>query len=315
MKRALTVGLVAMLVVSSAAIGATRVSIGTGPWSGVFFPVGSGLATILNRYVPNIEATAVAVEGSAHALELLQTGELTLAIVTLATAHAGARGQAPFDKKYGDVAFVMAAMDAGQTVVTGADSGIRTYADLKGLRIGTNTPASAVLLVAALKAYGLEERDVHLTVMNYAEQIDALREHAIDAGFLPVSPYNADVADLASDTAIRIIGLDTAKATTFEAGPDWTAVRIKARTYHGQHSDLVVPGSRTVLLAHKHADSMLIYRIVKSIAEHNRALEDLHPGGAEFSADKTRFFVERKLVPMAFHPGAERFWRERGVLP
>jgi len=151
--------------------------------------------------------------------------------------------------------------------------------------------------------------------MNYAEQIDALREHAIDAGFLPVSPYNADVADLASDTAIRIIGLDTAKATTFEAGPDWTAVRIKARTYHGQHSDLVVPGSRTVLLAHKHADSMLIYRIVKSIAEHNRALEDLHPGGAEFSADKTRFFVERKLVPMAFHPGAERFWRERGVLP
>src|SRR5689334_7572905 len=109
-KRALTVGLVAMLVVSSAAIGATRVSIGTGPWSGVFFPVGSGLATILNRYVPNIEATAVAVEGSAHALELLQTGELTLAIVTLATAQAGARGQAPFDKKYGDVTFVMAAM-------------------------------------------------------------------------------------------------------------------------------------------------------------------------------------------------------------
>ena len=57
-----------------------------------------------------------------------------------------------------------------------------------------------------------------------------------------------------------------------------------------------------------------VYRIVKAIVDHGRAFGDLHPGGADFTVDKTRFLVEHKLVPTAFHPGAERYWREHGVL-
>jgi len=67
-------------------------------------------------------------------------------------------------------------------------------------------------------------------------------------------------------------------------------------------------------LAHKSADPALIYQIVKTIIDHRRALGELHPGGAEFSVDKTRASIGRKLVPTAFHPGAERYWREANVL-
>jgi len=168
--------------------------------------------------------------------------------------------------------------------------------------------------MAALKPYGVGEEDVRLTLMSFAEQIAALRDETIDAGFLPVSPRNMDVVSLASEYPIRILSFDASKAKLFEAVPDWTPVAIKARTYPGQNQDLLVPGTHTALLAYRQAESSTIYRIVKTIIEHSREFGELHPGGREFTIEKTRFFVEKHLIPIAFHPGAEQYWRERGVL-
>jgi len=75
-----------------------------------------------------------------------------------------------------------------------------------------------------------------------------------------------------------------------------------------------VPGAHATLLANKQADPELIYQIVKTIVERNREFADLQPGGRDFTIDKMRMFVEQNLVPMPFHPGAERYWREKGVL-
>ena len=314
MRKALTVGLVGTLVIPLTALSATRVPIGTGPWSGVYFPVGAALADILNKHLPEVNAVPEPVAGSAHALELVHTGDLTIAIVGLAAAHFGVRGEREFTKKYDNVGFVMAGMDTGQTLVARADSGIKTFADVKGLRVAANAPASKELLLDALRPYGVKETDLRLTVMNYAEQIAALKEGTIDAGFLAVSPRNADVADFVGGRAIRILGFDAARATAFEASPYWTPVLLRARTYPGQDGDLLVPGSPSTLLAHKQADPALIYRIVKTIVDHSEEFGELHPGGREFTVEKTRQFVEGRRLPVAFHPGAERYWREKRVL-
>ena len=314
MKTVSIVGLLGILLVPVQVMSATRVSIATGPWSGIYFPVGEALAKILNKHIPGMEAVPTPAVGSAHALELVHSGEVSLAIVGLATAHFGVRGQREFTRKYDNVGFVMAGMDAGQSLVTRAASGIKTFADVKGLRLAANTPASKALLLAALKPYGVKEADVQLTLMSYAEQIAALRDETIDAGFLAVSPRNIDVVNLASEYPVRILSFDSTKATLFEAVPDWTPVAIKARTYPGQDQDLLVPGTHTALLAYRQAESSTIYRIVKTIIEHNGEFGELHPGGREFTIEKTRFFVEKHLVPVAFHPGAEQYWRGKGVL-
>ncbi len=314
MKTVPLVGLLGILLVPGLVMSATRVSIGTGPWSGVAFPVGEALAKVLNKHIPGMEAVSTPVVGSAHALELVHSGEVSLALVGLATAHFGVRGQREFTRKYDNVGFVMAGMDVGQSLVTRVESGIRTFGDVKGLRLAANAPASKALLMAALKPYGVGEGDVRLTLMSFAEQIAALRDETIDAGFLPVSPRNMDVVSLASEYPVRILSFDASKAKLFEAVPDWTPVAIKARTYPGQNQDLLVPGTHTALLAYRQAESSTIYRIVKTIIEHRGELGELHPGGREFTIEKTRFFVEKHLIPIAFHPGAEQYWRERGVL-
>jgi TRAP transporter TAXI family solute receptor len=314
MRKRVTVGLAGALLIPVVVLSAARVTIGTGPWSGVYFPLGVALANLLNKHIPGAGVVSVPVVGSAHALERVHTGELTVAIVGLATAHFGVRGQREFDRKYDNVGFVMAGMDAGQSLVTRASSGIKTFADVKGLRLAVNAPASRALLLDVLKLYGLKEADVHLQIMNFAGQIAALREETIDAGFLAASPRNADLANLAADQPIRILGLEPSQAKGFQTYADWTPVVIRARTYPGQDRDLVVPGTHTTLLAHKQTDPALIYRIVKTIIDHGKEFGNLHPGGREFTVEKTRSLVERNLVPIAFHPGAERYWREKGVL-
>jgi TRAP transporter TAXI family solute receptor len=312
--KALGLALAGVVFVTALGAGATRVTIATGPWSGVYYPVGEALAKLLGKRIPGVQAVTIPAVGSAHALELAHTGEASLAIVGLATAHFGVRGQREFTQKYDDVGFVMAAMDAGQSLVVRVESGIKTFGDVKDLRVAANSPASKALLLAALKLHGLTERDVHLQIMSFAEQITALRDETLDAAFLPVSPRNVDVVALAPEYPTRILSLEPTKAKLLEVVPDWTFVTIKARTYPGQDQDLLVPGTHTVLLAHRQTDSAMVYQIVKTIIEHREELGELHPGGREFTVEKTRAFVEKNLVPIAFHPGAERYWREAGVL-
>ena len=314
LRNVLFVALGSILLVPVLVASATRVVIATGPWSGVYFPVGEALAKVLTKHIRGVQAVTTPAVGSAHALELAHSGEATLAIVGLATAHFGVRGLREFTQKYDNVGFVMAAMDAGQSLVTRVDSGIKTFGDAKDLRLAANSPASKALLLAALKIYGITERDIHLRIMSFAEQITALRDQTLDAGFLPVSPRNLDVVSLASEYPLRILSFDTATAKRFEAAPDWTPVIISAGTYPGQTHELLVPGTHTVLLAHRRADSALIYQIVRTIVERREEFGDLHPGGREFTVEKTRLFVEKNLVPIALHPGAERYWRQKGVV-
>jgi TRAP transporter TAXI family solute receptor len=205
-------------------------------------------------------------------------------------------------------------MDTGQSLVTLADSGIKTFADVKDLRVAANTESSKAQLLATLEAYGVRERSVRLSVMSFTEQLAGLREGTIDAGFIAVSPYNRDLAAFASAQRIRIVGFDAAHAKAFEDQPFWTPVVVRAATYPGQDHELLVPGVHTTLLAHKQADPALVYEIIRTIVEHGKEFGDLHPGGRDFTPERTRYFIEHKLVPVAFHPGAERYWREKGVL-
>ena len=113
------------------------------------------MAHLLSKHIPGATAVAEPATGSAHSLEMIHRGEATIGLVGLASAYSGVRGQREFDKKYDNVGFVMAAMDSGQSIVTLADSGIKTFADVKGLHVGVNAPASKTQLLAALKLYGL----------------------------------------------------------------------------------------------------------------------------------------------------------------
>lgn len=316
MKKLLAQALAASLLLPVAATSATRISVGTGSTGGVYYFVGTALTKILNQHLPGVNATPEPVTGSAHAHKLVHTGDLTIALAEVATVYHGHRGsRKDFDKKYENIRFVMAGMDTGQTAVVWADSPIKSYADIKGKRIATNSPASRAKLGPAMELHGVKEADVHHKTLNYSEQVSAMKDGSLDVGFFAAAPRNASVMDLAAARPIRILGLDPDKAKAFgKAYPHWMPLTLKAGTYAGQDKDVMMPAFYTALIVNKDADPGLVYTIVKTILDRGDEFGQLHAGGKEFTVEKTRFFVEREMVPVPFHPGAERYWREKGII-
>ncbi|MGH2385176.1 MAG: TAXI family TRAP transporter solute-binding subunit [Candidatus Limnocylindria bacterium] len=317
MKKVLAVLLVAAAMVAPlAAESASRISLGTGSTGGVYYFVGTAMSKILNQYLPGVTTTPEPVTGSAHATKLVHAGELTMALAELATVHHGYRGsRKDFDKKYDNVRFVMAGMDTGQTAVAWADSGVKSYPDIKGKRIATNSPASRAMIAPAMAMYDVKDGDVQHRTLGYSEQVSAMKDGSLDVGFFAAAPRNASVMELAATRPVRVIGLDPGKAREFSAAyPYWTPLTLKAGTYPGQETDILMPAFYTTLIVNKDADATLVYNVVKTIIEHTQDFGAIHPGGKEFTADKTRLFVEKKMLPAPMHPGAERFWRERGVV-
>jgi TRAP transporter TAXI family solute receptor len=294
----------------------SRISVGTGSTGGVYYFVGTAMSKILNEHLGGVTATPEPVTGSAHAHKLVHAGELTIALAELATVHHGYRGsRKDFDKAYDGVRFVMAGMDTGQTAVAWAASGLKSYGDIKGKRIATNSPASLAMLAPAMALYDIKEGDVQHKTLNYSEQVSAMKDGALDVGFLAAAPRNASVMELAATRPVRVLGLDPERAREFgKRYPYWTPLTLKAGTYPGQDTDVLMPAFYTTLIANKDTAPALVYSIVKAIVEHGREFGELHAGGKEFTVDKTRFFVEHQMVPVPFHPGAERYWRERGIL-
>lgn len=315
MKR-LALTLAVLLALPLTAASTTRISVGTGSAGGVYFFVGTAMTRLINQHVPGLSATPEPVTGSAQATKLVHAGDLTLALAEVATVHHGYRGsRRDFDRKYDGVRFVMAGMDTGQTAVVFADSPVKSYADVKGKRIATNSPASRAMIAPALEMHGIKDADVKHTTLNYSEQVTAMKDGGLDVGFFAAAPRNASVMDLAASRPIRVLGLDPERAREFaKAYPYWTPLTLKAGTYAGQDRDVLMPAFYTALIVNKDADASLVYGIVKAIVDHGREFGDMHEGGKEFTVDKTRRFVEQNMVPAPFHPGAERYWREKGVL-
>jgi TRAP transporter TAXI family solute receptor len=310
------VSLLLLLFVPLTAASATRISVGTGSSGGVYFFVGTALTSLLNKHVSGLNATPEPVTGSAHATKLVHSGDLTIALAEAATAHHGYRGsRKDFEKPFDNIRFVMAGMASGQAPVVWADSAMRSYADFKGKRVATNSPASRAMVEPILKLYGLEMSDVQNTTLNYTEQVSAMKDGNLDVAFMAPAPRNASVMDLSTRRPIRVVGLTPDKASEYgKAYPHWSPITLKAGTYSGQDEDVVMPAYHTAVIASKDADADLVYTIVRTIIEHVDEFGAMHDSGREFTIEQTRRFVEDGMVPAPFHPGAERFWREKGVL-
>ena len=54
---------------------AQNISIATGGTGGVYYPMGGGMASVLSKYVPGMQATAEVTGGSVDNLKLVATGK------------------------------------------------------------------------------------------------------------------------------------------------------------------------------------------------------------------------------------------------
>src|SRR5688572_972184 len=317
--RKILMGLVAAcaaLALSAVAQEKVSLSIATGGTGGVYYPIGGGMANILSQNVPGMTATAEVTGGSVANLQLIGSGKPYIALSMTDAALDAYKGEDKFKDKKVDVRTLMILYPNRMHVVTIEGTKINRMSDLKGKRVSTGSPGSATEVMAfrVIEAAKLDkDKDMRRERLGVAESVNALKDRKIDAFFWVGGLPTAAVTDLAATPGVKIKLIDHANLVdkmNAKYGNLYAASTIKAGVYPNQDKDNKVTAVWNILVTgDKQMSDKEAYDLVKLIVDKKADLVAVHKEANSFTVDNQ----VKANSPVPWHPGAVKFFNEKGA--
>ena len=313
----MTVGLIFALIVSILGSGHAaaqdRLSIATGGTGGVYYPYGGAMANVLSDNLDGIEVTAEVTAASVDNMLFIESQDADIAFVLGDTAYDAVQGNDPFEAAV--PAVTLATLYNNYThIVTTDDSEINSVADLRDKRVSTGAPGSGTEVIAnrILTAAGLDpENDIDREQLGAAESADAVKDGQIDAFFWSGGLPTGAITDLGATPNVGLKLLPSSEFVeqlTTEYGAFYSVATIPAATYTGQDEAIDVIVVPNLLVVHQDMDEQLAYDIVRTIFEQRDQLILAHPEANNLTLENATM-----NSPIAYHPGAIRYYQEQGV--
>lgn len=284
----------------------------TGGSAGVYYPLGTALAKIYRDKIPKLEADVQVTKASIENLGLLQKGAGELAFTLGDSLAQGWNGDldAGFRSKLNALRTVAAIYPNYVQVVASRSSGIRTLADLRGKRVSVGAPKSGTEINARkiLTAAGLRYEDLGLVEYQpFNESVQLIKSNQLDATLQSAGLGVASIRDLAS--AVDIVVVDIPLAVIDKLGLPYQKGVIPAGTYAGQSTDVSTVCIQNFLVTRAGLTDDLVYRMTRAMFESLSELTAAHSAAAVITlADAPNG------SPVPLHPGAARFYKEKGLL-
>ena len=303
--------------------------IATGGTSGTYFPIGGLIANAISNPpgsraceeggacgAPGLIATAMSSNGSVANVNGINGGTIESGFSQSDVAYWAYTGTGiwegqPAVEKLRAIANLY---PESIHLVASAESGIASVADLAGKRVSLDEPGSGTLVDARiiLESAGLSEEDVEAEYLKPDQAADRMRDGAMDAFFFVGGFPAGAIAELASQHDVTIVPIDgDASASIRENYQFFAEDTIPAGTYEGQDADVstISVGAQWVTSADQPEE--LIYEITKALWNDNtrKLLDGGHAKGKSITAD-----TALNGVGIPLHPGAERFYKEAGLM-
>lgn len=309
----LSAALAVTLAIGAAPVAAQeQLSIATGGTGGVYYPYGGGMAEMIGRYIDGYSAVAEVTGASVENMGLIARGDSDIALVLADTAYAAFTGTGAFEgRQLGDSRALGSIYPNAVQIVALAGSGITGLADLRGKRVSVGAPGSGTEVSAQtlLAANGITYDDIDEQRLNFNETADALRDGDIDAGFWSVGPPTSSILNLATTRDILLIPLTEAEvAAALEAEPTFAPYALRAGIYDGVTDPVATISTPNVLVVDAGMDDDLAYAITAMVYEQVADLIAVHPAANDTTVD---FSIASTPIPL--HPGALRYYEEKGV--
>ncbi|GAB4191785.1 MAG: TAXI family TRAP transporter solute-binding subunit [Thalassobaculales bacterium] len=311
----LAAGAAALLAAGSAEPARAQqfVNVLTGGTSGVYYPLGVALSKIYADKIPGVRTQVQATKASVENLNLLQAGRGEIAFTlgdSLSQAWQG-NEEAGFKGKLTKLRGISAMYNNYIQVVARADSGIKTLADLKGKSLSVGAPRSGTEINAraVLAAAGLKYADLGKTeYLPFGESVELMKNRQLDATLQSAGLGVASIRDLAATNAITVVAIpeDVVKKV---GDPAYVSAPIPANTYNGQTEAVMTAAISNYLVTHDGVSADLAYQMTKQLYEN---LDSMVAAHAAARAIKLEGALAGMPVPL--HPGAERFYKEKGIL-
>ncbi|MGO3698276.1 MULTISPECIES: TAXI family TRAP transporter solute-binding subunit [Halomonas] len=291
---------------------AQQLSIATGGTGGVYYPIGGGLAEMINNHIEGAQATAEVTGASVENMGLIMRGDADLATALADTVYQAYTGTDDFEGRQVENTRALASLYPNAVqLVTLAESDIQSINDLAGKRVSVGAPGSGTELNAraVLESNGISYEDFTPQRLNFNETADAIRDGDIDAGFWSVGPPTSSILNLAATRDIRLINLsDEEIANAQEEEAVFAPYELAAGMYDGMGEAVQTIGIPNVLVVNADMDEELAYQLTQLLFEHTDELIAVHP-----AANDTTIEFTMNSTPVPLHPGAIRYFEEMDV--
>ncbi len=284
----------------------------TGGTSGVYYPVGSALATLYGEKIPGVKAQVQSTKASVENLNLLQQGkgELALALGDSVKFAAEGNADAGFPKPLDKLRGIAAAYPNYIQIAASAESGIKTLADLKGhsLSVGAAKSGTELNARAILDAAGMSYKDMSkVEYLPFAESVELQKNRSLDATLQSAGLGVASLKDLSTSMATTIVAIPPAVAE--KLGAPYVAGTIPKGTYEGQTEDVPTVAVMNYFVTSSDVSDETAYEMTKIMFENLPTLVAAHKSAAGITL-KTALTG----MPIPLHPGAEKYYREVGLI-
>lgn len=285
----------------------------TGGTSGVYYPVGVAMSQLYGKAMPDAKVTVQSTKASAENLNLLQAGRGEIAF-SLADAAADAwkgDAEAGFPQPLKKLRAVAAIYPNYIQIVASSESGIKSLADLKGKRISVGAPKSGTELNARaiLKAAGLSYKDfAKVEFLPFGESVELMKNRQLDATLQSAGLGVASIRDLATALKVQFVPVP-ADVVAKIGDAAYQPARIPAKTYDDLPADLPTVAISNLLVTHDKVSDEAVYMMTKQLFTNLPVLANAHSAIKAFNPANAL-----KGLPMPLHPGAEKYYREAGLL-
>jgi TRAP transporter TAXI family solute receptor len=223
-------------------------------------------------------------------------------------------GQGRFERKFDKLRVIANLFPEHMHLVLPKGGKLGSIKDLRGKRVSIFQAGSGtqVVVLELLKLYGISKSDIQASELNPQQSADRMADGQLDAFFIVVGTPAAALSQLAATKGMELYEFSAEERAAFlKAVPYYYEDTIKAGTYEGQTKDIqtVAVGAQWVVGAGVADD--LVYNVTKALWNDNsRRLFD----AGHMKARDIQLASALKAVNTPLHPGAERFYKEKGVI-
>ncbi|WP_068673957.1 TAXI family TRAP transporter solute-binding subunit [Oceanobacillus sp. Castelsardo] len=281
----------------------------TGGTSGTYYPLGGEMTKIITDET-GIQTDALSSNASADNVISLQEGEAELAFVqTDVIANAVEGINAFVDNPVDNVLALGSLYPETIQIVTNAKSGIESVEDLKGKTVSVGAPGSGTYINAEqiLEIHGLTMDDIEAQNLDFGESTGGIQDGNIDAAFITAGTPTGAVEGLGATTDVGIVPIEQEKVDELvEKYPYYAADTIAEGTY-GLEEDVNTVAVLAMLAVTDSVSEDVVYDITKAIYEN---VDQISHAKGEFITKESAL----DGIGIDLHPGAEKYFKEAGLL-
>ncbi|MCP4879806.1 MAG: TAXI family TRAP transporter solute-binding subunit [Gammaproteobacteria bacterium] len=313
---------VAVLGSTTAQAANTFISIGTGGPTGVYFVVGNSVCRMVHKEAAEgrssgrkhgIRCAAPSTGGSNYNIGQIGAGELDFGVAQSDWQFHATNGSSKWEgNQQSDLRAVFSVHPEPFQIIVGADSGINSWADLKGKRVNIGNPGSGQrgTMEVLMQAHGTSVDDFAVaTELTSSEQSKALCDGKIHAYGYTVGVPNAGVAIATDGCDARIINLNSSvEEGLVNANPYYAFATIPAGTYKTSSEDVTTFGVKASFVSSAKVPADVVYEVVRAVFENLDDFRKLHPAFAHLTPE----MMIKDGLSAPLHEGAVRYYKEQG---